>query len=352
MKHSSLSLRGVRVRLGGRVVLDNFDLDVKGGERVVLAGPSGSGKSTLLRAIAGLVPIEAGEIRVDGEPVHDLDPGRRGIGMVFQQPTLLPHKNVRDNLTFGLRARRVPAAEARRRAEEAADWLELSRYLDCFPRELSGGEQQRVALGRALLRESGVVLLDEPLSQLDAPLRARLREELLRLHELTHTTILHVTHDQQEAMALGHRIGILQEGRLLQIDSPQSIYQQPVSTAVARFVGSPGINLLDLQREGQSWHWLQHPVTQMFADREALQMGLRPEHLHPARSADEGWPMDIARREILGERELWHLRTAHGQALVASRPATTTEPPRHVHIKADLDKALFFDPQSGQRVVA
>lgn len=351
MSGSALSLRNVTVRLGHNTVLEDFNLEVAAGERLVLAGPSGSGKSTLLRAIAGLIPISAGEIRIAGRPVQHLPPGQRAVGMVFQQAALLPHLSVLDNLTFGLRARGMRKSAAVQRARDVAGWLEISALLERRPRALSGGEQQRVALGRALLREGGLILLDEPLSQLDAPLRARLREELLRVHGLSQATMLHVTHDQHEAMALGDRIGILEHGRLLQLDPPHAIYAQPHSAAVARFIGSPGINLIPLARQGDRWHWGDHLVPGPATEGRALQLGIRPEHLKPS-DDPTAWPVTLKRREILGERELWYLSGHDDLELVASQPLQPTPPPATLRITADFDQALYFEPGDGRRIPA
>ncbi len=341
MSATSLSLRNVSVHLGTRCILQDINLDVAPGERLVLAGPSGSGKSTLLRAIAGLLPISGGEIRIDDKPVEHLPAGKRAVGMVFQQPALLPHRNVLDNLTFGLRARGTSRAQAQAQARNVAQSLEITALLARKPRQLSGGEQQRVALGRALLRSGGVVLLDEPLSQLDAPLRARLREELLRVHQLTRTTMIHVTHDQHEAMALGDRIGVLQDGQLLQVATPHDIYAQPNSDAVARFIGSPGINLIPLRRDAETWLWDARAVPAPASSESSLQLGIRPEHLQPS-EADDAWPVQLRRREVLGERELWHLTSNDGVELVSSQAAGAASPPESFKVKPDFTQALYF----------
>lgn len=348
MSATSLSLRNVSVHLGGRCILKDINLEVPPGERLVLAGPSGSGKSTLLRAIAGLLPISAGEIRIDDKPVQHLRAGKRAVGMVFQQPALLPHRNVLDNLTFGLRARGTARAKAQTQARDVAQSLEITALLERKPRQLSGGEQQRVALGRALLRSGGVVLLDEPLSQLDAPLRARLREELLRVHQLTKTTMIHVTHDQHEAMALGDRIGVLENGQLLQVATPHEIYAQPESAAVARFIGSPGINLIPLGRESEAWLWDTRTVPAPASPEPALQLGIRPEHLQPS-TAEDAWPVQLRRREVLGERELWHLTSNDGVALISSQPAGAAGPPESFKVRPNFEQALYFTAD-GRRV--
>ena len=352
MSAAAVSIRGLTVALGGHRILDNFELDIRPGERLVLAGPSGSGKSTLLRAIAGLVPIQSGEILVDGQPVQDLKPGARRIGMVFQQPALLPHLSVRDNLCFGLRARGTPRARARARAEEMAALLEIAAHLDKRPRALSGGEQQRVALGRALLREGGLILLDEPLSQLDAPLRARLRAELLRLQQLTGTSWLHVTHDQAEALSLADRLGVLNAGRLLQLDTPQQVYARPADRFVGSFVGSPGIVLLPLERTDDGWTWQGLPVPAPAAGHalDSLQLGLRAEHLQLAGDAASGIKARVRLREHLGERDLLHLETEDGHRLYLGVPAETAPAGEWVRVRADFNRASYFAGDTGRRI--
>ena len=338
---ASLSLCDVSVRLGGRTILQDINLNVQAGERLVLAGPSGSGKSTLLRAISGLLPISAGEILIDGKAVQHLPAGKRAVGMVFQQPALLPHCNVLDNLTFGLRARGSARTQAQAQARAVAQSLEITALLERKPHQLSGGEQQRVALGRALLRSGGIVLLDEPLSQLDAPLRARLREELLRVHQLTHTTMIHVTHDQHEAMALADRIGILHQGKLLQVDTPREIYAQPDTATVASFIGSPGINLIPLRRERDTWLWDTLTVPAPATTQTTLQLGIRPEHLQLS-EAEDAWPVQLRRREVLGERELWYLTSNDGVELVSSQPAGGANPPPAFRVRPQFEQALYF----------
>ncbi len=232
----------------GTLALDSLDLKVEEGEFLVLLGPSGCGKSTALRVLAGLEDITGGEVRIDGGKVNDLPPGARGIGMVFQSYALYPHMNVRENLAFGLRRARgvdkVGEAEISTRVEDAAAMLDLQAVLGKKPRELSGGQQQRVAIGRALVRRPRVLLMDEPLSNLDAKLRNRMRYELRRLHELHGTTTLYVTHDQVEAMTLADRIAIIADGRLQQHAKPLDAYHRPANSFVASFLGTPAMNLI------------------------------------------------------------------------------------------------------------
>ncbi len=225
-------------------ILRQVSLEVADGELLVLIGPSGCGKSTLLRCIAGLEPVASGEILVNGRVVNDVEPRDRDIAMVFQSYALYPHMSVRQNLAFALRLRRQPESEIRRRVEEAAELLAITPLLERLPRELSGGQRQRVAMGRAIVRRPQVFLFDEPLSNLDAALRQQMRVELLRLHRQLGTTTIYVTHDQVEAMTLAHRIAVLRQGQLEQLGRPRDLYDQPRSPFVARFFGTPEMNLV------------------------------------------------------------------------------------------------------------
>ena len=225
--------------------VNNVNLETKEGEFLVLLGPSGSGKTTLLRMIAGLEMPTSGEIRIGGGVVNNLTPRERGIAMVFQSYALYPHLSVRENIAFPLRAQKVPRQKHKHKVEWAAGLLSIEKLLDRKPRQLSGGERQRVALARAIVREPRVFLLDEPLSNLDAKLRASAREELERFHHQIKTTTIYVTHDQVEAMAMGERIVVLHQGEVRQIGSPKEVYEDPADTFVATFLGSPPMNLLE-----------------------------------------------------------------------------------------------------------
>ena len=239
-------LKGVEKRFGEVTAVAAVDLEVRAGELLVLVGPSGCGKSTLLRLIAGLEEPTAGEVGIGGRPVNDVAPGDRDVAMVFQSYALYPHMTVAQNLGFGLRVRGADRAEVAERVERTADVLGLNELLDRRPGQLSGGQQQRVALGRAMVRDPGVFLFDEPLSNLDAGLRLRTRDEIAALHRRLGTTTIFVTHDQVEALSLGQRVAVMDRGRIQQVGTPREIYRRPGNLFVAGFVGSPPINQLHL----------------------------------------------------------------------------------------------------------
>jgi multiple sugar transport system ATP-binding protein len=230
--------------------VDGVDLEINDGEFVVLVGPSGCGKSTLLRMIAGLEDITEGVVHIGGRDVTDLAPQQRDIAMVFQNYALYPHMTVKENLAYGLKLRKMPRAEWKRRVEEVAKTLGLDELLDRKPAALSGGQRQRVAMGRAIVREPKAFLMDEPLSNLDAKLRVSMRAELAKLHERLGVTTVYVTHDQVEAMTLGQRVAVLRDGVLQQVDTPQRLFRQPANLFVAAFIGSPSMNLVDAQIDG------------------------------------------------------------------------------------------------------
>jgi len=256
------------------------NLEVRDGEFLVLVGPSGCGKSTTLRMIAGLEDVTAGEIRIGDRMVNDVPPGRRDVAMVFQNYALYPHMTVRQNLSFGLRMRKTPRAEIAERVDHTARMLSLEALLDRRPRQLSGGERQRVALGRAIVRQPAVFLFDEPLSNLDANLRVATRTQIARLHQRLQTTMIYVTHDQVEAMTLGERIVVMNEGRIQQVDTPMNLYAKPANRFVAGFIGSPPMNFFPGRVDQGRFV---HPaftlrVGSVIADGEVV-LGVRPEDL-------------------------------------------------------------------------
>src|SRR5437764_866429 len=304
---ASVSLHHVRKAFPGAPdAVHDLSLEVADGEFVSLVGPSGCGKSTTLNLIAGLDQPTSGSIRIDGKPVEGLEPGERDLAMVFQCYALYPHKDVRGNLAFPLEVAHLPRPEIDRRIAETADLLGISALLRRKPRELSGGQRQRVALGRALVRKPRVYLLDEPLSNLDAGLRAQMRAELRRLHHRLRATFIYVTHDQAEAMTLSDRIAVLRAGELQQTGSPRDIYERPANRFVAEFFGTPRINVV-------------RPGVLGLAGQAMA--GVRPEHLEvlaaPAPGALEGI---VDQAELTGA-EVWATLTVGGESIVARAPS-------------------------------
>jgi multiple sugar transport system ATP-binding protein len=303
---------------GGTVAVRDLTLTVREGEFVVLVGPSGCGKTTALRMVAGLEEISDGEIRIGNQVVNDLPPRERDVAMVFQNYALYPHKNVYENLAFGLRMRRVPKAEQKERVEEIARILGLQDMLKRRPAQLSGGQRQRVAMGRAIVREPKAFLMDEPLSNLDAKLRGQMRAEISRIQQTLKVTTLYVTHDQVEAMTMGHRVAVMRGGLLQQVDTPQQLYDAPVNLFVASFVGSPPMNLIEAEverdnsglvcRSGATVLDLPHAVAashpQLTAGKRVV-LGIRPEAI---RSDGDGARLQgrVLLVESLGAEQLVH----------------------------------------------
>jgi multiple sugar transport system ATP-binding protein len=308
----------------GKPVVRDVDLHVRDGELMVVVGPSGCGKSTLLRLLAGLETVTRGRLRIGGRVVNDLAPQSRNVAMVFQDYALYPHRTVRGNLEFPLRMRGLGREETRRRVEWAASLLGLAGALDRLPKELSGGERQRVAMGRALVREPSVFLLDEPLSNLDAKLRAEVRAEIAELQRRTRTTMLYVTHDQVEAMTLGQRITVLERGQVQQIGTPREVYERPANVFVAGFIGNPPMNLFPTRisssdgrlrmRVGDQSVPLDGLEAQALAGLagRALRAGVRPEALSLCAANEAGGTLDawIDHVECLGHETLLSLRTS------------------------------------------
>src|SRR5881398_2100758 len=290
---ASVSLRGIHKKFGPVSVLEKIVLDIEDGEFVVLVGPSGCGKSTLLRSIAGLETIDGGEIRIGDRLVNHAAPRDRDIAMVFQSYALYPHMTVRQNLGYGLKVRKTSKKDIDRRVEEVAKMLRLEELLERRPAALSGGQRQRVAMGRAVVREPLAFLMDEPLSNLDAKLRASMRAQLASLHARLGTTTVYVTHDQVEAMTLGQRVAVMRDGRILQVDTPQALYTRPLNLFVAAFIGSPAMNLVDAVVSGDAVEFAGVRIPLPAANRpgqERVVAGIRPEAFEDAALADRSLP--------------------------------------------------------------
>ena len=292
--------------VGGVVAVDDISLTIDDGEFMVLVGPSGCGKSTLLRMIAGLEEITDGSIWIGDRDVTELPPPERDIAMVFQNYALYPHMSVRENLGFGLSVRHTAKVEIRRRVEEVATLLGLEQLLDRKPAHLSGGQRQRVAMGRAIIREPVAFLMDEPLSNLDAKLRVGMRASLAQLHARLSVTSIYVTHDQTEAMTLGHRVAVMRDGRIVQVDVPQRLYQSPNDLFVAAFIGSPSMNLVEAVIDGDEIAFGQFRVPLSHERRpprgvDRVVLGIRPESFDDAAFARTQWPRLGITVEVLEE---------------------------------------------------
>jgi sn-glycerol 3-phosphate transport system ATP-binding protein len=324
---ASISIRNVVKRYGtgpkANAVIHGVNAEIADGEFIVIVGPSGCGKSTLLRMVAGLEEISGGEIAIGGRVVNDVEPADRDIAMVFQNYALYPHMSVFDNMAYGLKIQKVPVDEIRQRVDKAAKILELGPYLTRRPRELSGGQRQRVAMGRAIVRQPAVFLFDEPLSNLDAKLRAQTRLEIQKLHRELGITSLFVTHDQVEAMTLAQRMIVMNGGRMEQIGTPEQVYARPATTFVAGFIGSPPMNLLSGQADGSRFaiDGVTLALPQAAPRQGALTLGLRPEHATLAATGGVGWPMTVEVVETLGAERLVYCRL--GSTLFTVRDAST-----------------------------
>ena len=332
-------------------VIHGIDLEIRQGEFCVFVGPSGCGKSTLLRMIAGLETISGGEVRIGGQVVNDKPPRSRDIAMVFQDYALYPHKSLYENMAFGLRLRKTPEDEIKRRVMDAAKLLRIDHMLERRPAALSGGQRQRVAIGRAIVRQPEVFLFDEPLSNLDAQLRGEMRSEIKRLHQRLGATMIYVTHDQVEAMTLADRIAVLSAGRKMQYDTPDTIYNRPAALFVAGFTGAPPMNLVDVAvQDGHAdLGGLRLPLPKPLAARGgACKLGVRPENLRLApQDGDVALPASVALLEPLGAETLATLKVGNAE-MVARLPAQFREAPgSRVTLHLNPNPLHLFDPQSG-----
>jgi multiple sugar transport system ATP-binding protein len=349
---TGVRLSGVRKHFGDVLVIDDLSLAINSGEFVVFLGPSGCGKSTLLRMIAGLETVDAGEIHLEDRRIDPLPPGARNVAMVFQQYALYPHMTVRENLAFGLRNARVAADEIERRIGKAVQRLEIESLLDRRPGQLSGGQRQRVAIARAIVKEPRLFLFDEPLSNLDAALRARTRIELAQLHQQLGATMIFVTHDQIEAMTLADRIVVLNGGRIEQIGTPMEIYRRPATRFVATFVGTPRINLVPAQvveEQGRALArladgasiWTDVPYAGLPGGEMTL--GIRAESVRIVDAATAAARGTVRVVERLGDRTLVHVALGDGTLLTAEdRGDSSVQPGQQVGLELDGAAAHLF----------
>lgn len=351
---SGLELIDVSKSYGATRVLGGVSLSIAPREFIAFLGPSGSGKSTLLRIIAGLEPLDGGEIRLDGERIDGRAPGKRGIAMVFQHYALYPHMTVRENMAFGLVNARVPKDEIAQRIAQAADILEIGSQLDKKPGQMSGGQRQRVAIGRAIVKQPRLFLLDEPLSNLDAALRNRTRVELSQLRTRVDAALIMVTHDQAEAMTLADRIVIINDRTIQQVGTPSEVYARPANAFVARFVGSPAMAMLPAAVAAHDGDRLRVRLSGAgevqtavadcgFAEGQPVELGLRAEHVFLTANESGGIPATAELVERLGDRTFIYCRLADGAEIIACAPGfSEVRPEDAVMLAIDGAKAHVF----------
>jgi len=351
---ADVKIQDIRKSYGALQVIHGVNVDIFDGEFVALVGPSGCGKSTLLRMIAGLEPINGGQILIGDRVVNNLPPAERDIAMVFQTYALYPHKTVAANMGFALKLRKTAKGEVRRRVEEAAEILGLTPYLDRLPRHLSGGQRQRVAMGRAIVRDPQVFLFDEPLSNLDAKLRIQMRTEIKELHQRLKTTTVFVTHDQIEAMTLADRIVVMQDGRIEQMGAPLELYDKPVNEFVATFIGAPSMNMLDATYDAASntidlgGARIPAPSAKL-KDGQKLRLGVRPEHLE---ISELGLAMHVSVVEPTGSETLVFLKFLGHNMTAVFHDRHTFRPGDTIHLGVDPAHVHLFDAQDGLRIAA
>ncbi|RVA15480.1 sn-glycerol-3-phosphate ABC transporter ATP-binding protein UgpC [Mesorhizobium sp. M7A.F.Ca.US.002.01.1.1] len=348
---ADVTLRQVKKSYGNLNILHGIDLDIRSGEFIVFVGPSGCGKSTLLRSIAGLEEITSGELRIAGEVVNDVPPSKRGIAMVFQSYALYPHMTVYDNMAFSMKIGKENKAEIDRRVRQAAEILQLTKYLDRLPKAMSGGQRQRVAIGRAIVRNPKVFLFDEPLSNLDAALRVATRIEIAKLKEsMPNTTMIYVTHDQVEAMTLADRIVVLKDGHIEQVGTPMDLYKKPGNLFVAQFIGSPAMNILDGRTTTDGFvasDGTVFPLPALGQGESALAWGIRPEHL---KLSDSGVPAVVEVVEPTGAETLVMAKAGNNTLSALLRERISVMPGQKVFLAPDLTQLHLFNAK-GQRIM-
>ena len=355
-------------------VIEDLNLTIPAGQRLILLGPSGCGKSTTLRMVAGLEEISKGELYIDGKLVNDVEPKDRDIAMVFQSYALYPHMTVRENMEFPLKLKKVPKEEIQQRVDQAAEILGITQYLDRKPKALSGGQRQRVAIGRAIVREPKVLLMDEPLSNLDAKLRNQMRAEIIKLRQRINTTFIYVTHDQTEAMTLGDRIVIMKDGFIQQIGTPQEVFDQPANLFVAGFIGSPQMNFFDGELEkkdgkyqlkvGEATVVLGGKAQELLAGKgvgeRKVTVGIRPEHIaFAAAPGTDTVSSKVDVSEMMGSEIHLHVTTQDSKDVVLRVPTTELSEelrgglgygtPIYFTFREDL--VHLFDPKSEENLL-
>jgi len=359
---SNVSLQALSISYGKTPILSHLDLEIQGGEFVVLLGPSGCGKSTLLHGIAGLIDVTGGRISIAGQDVTWADPKDRGIGMVFQSYALYPTMTVERNLSFGLRISGLDITEVKKRVAHVAEMLQLTGLLHRKPAQLSGGQRQRVAIGRALVRDVKVFLLDEPLSNLDAKLRAELRRELKQLHQNLGATMIHVTHDQIEALTLATRICVMNKGVIQQFDTPEVVYSHPANRFVASFLGSPSMNFIEGHLQIQDRQvFFESSVLRMDVSHYAFKvppssnqgcsLGIRAEHLFPAaESTAPQMETELLLVEPMGAHQIVWLQSNDVSLAMQTEPQMALSVGEKIGIALQAQKISLFDPSSQNRL--
>ena len=363
---ASVSFKHIFKRFpGGVTAVNDFCLEIKDKEFIILVGPSGCGKTTTLRMLAGLEEITDGELFIGDKLINDVAPKDRDIAMVFQNYALYPHMTVYENMAFGLKLRKTPKEEIKRRVEEAARILDITHLLDRRPKALSGGQKQRVALGRAIVRNPKVFLMDEPLSNLDAKLRVQMRIEIAKLHQRLGTTIIYVTHDQTEAMTLGTRIVVMKDGIIQQVDTPQNLYEKPANLFVAGFMGSPQMNFLDAVVEvvddtavlKVAGHFIPLPPAKSKKlieggyNGKTVTFGIRPEDVYDSEMMVEASPQStfeatVKVYELLGAEVFLYFDLDDFQMTARVDPRTTARPGDVVKFAIDVEKIHIFDKET------
>ena len=354
--HSGKKKSHLKVTDEGVLAVQNFNLDIRDREFIVLVGPSGCGKSTTLRMVAGLEEITRGELYIDGKLVNDVEPKDRDIAMVFQSYALYPHMTVRGNMEFPLKLRKMPKDEIERRVNQAAEILGITEYLDRKPKALSGGQRQRVAIGRAIVREPKVLLMDEPLSNLDAKLRNQMRAEIIKLRQRINTTFIYVTHDQTEAMTLGDRIVIMKDGVIQQIGTPQEVFDHPANLFVAGFIGVPQMNFYDaeLVLDKDSTYAVmmngirvvptnekQERLRKAGVKPQAIILGVRPEHIMLLENGEPGLQGKVEVTEMMGSAVHLHV-DAYGRDSIIIAQTSGMEGARHVPMESGTPISFTF----------
>ena len=355
---AKVTLKGITKRFGDVVAVRDVDLEIADGEFLVLVGPSGCGKSTTLRMVAGLEEISDGEISIGGKRINDVHPKDRDIAMVFQSYALYPHMNVKTNMSFGLKMRRMKKAEIETRVSKAAEVLELTDLLERKPKELSGGQRQRVAMGRAIVRDPKVFLFDEPLSNLDAKLRVQMRAEIAKMHQRIGTTIIYVTHDQVEAMTLADRIVIMDGGVVKQVGTPLEVFEHPQNRFVAGFIGSPAMNFIACTLEegpllrGEGFE-ISIPETHRRAVEGRageVELGLRPENLKVEASRDGILLAQVDVREPMGAETFLYASHPGGLLTIRDAAHSTVKVGDQVGVVFDMERAHLFDAKTGEAI--